>query len=314
MMSYRYDGSAFTRTHVLNVAPDAGAAGIWMSGAAPAADSSSNFFLITGDGKFNANSATAPNRDYGDSFLKLSGTLRVLQYFTPSNEASYFINNTDFGAGGAAVLGDLPVGSPVMRLVIGGGKDGSLYVLNRDSMGGFGDSHAWQIIPADRDPNNPRAGALFSVGALWNGFLYVSRSGMPLTAYQLSTATAKFSPSRTATQPQGGFAFPGGTPSVSASGTSNGIVWVLDNSHFCTQHSSRCGPTVLHAYEAADITNELWNSAAVEADRAGNAIKFVVPTVANGKVYVGTRGNNMGGDKQSTSVPGQLDVYGLKPN
>jgi hypothetical protein len=89
-------------------------------------------------------------------------------------------------------------------------------------------------------------------------------------------------------------------------------VWALDNSHFCTQHSSRCGPAVLHAYEATDITNELWNSAATDADRAGNAVKFVVPTVANGKVYVATRGNNTGGASSSTSVPGRLDVYGLK--
>jgi hypothetical protein len=314
VMGYRYDGSAFTRTHILNAAPDAGAAGIWMSGAAPAADSGDNLYLITGDGEFNANAATAPNRDYGDSFLKLSSTLRVLQYFTPSNEASYFINNTDLGAGGATVLGDLPSGSPVTRLLIGGGKDGALYVLNRDSMGAFGDSNAWQIINADRDPNNPRAGALFSVSALWNGFLYVGRSGMPLTAYQLNTATAKFALSRTATRPAGGFAFPGVTPVVSSSGTSNGIVWVLDNSRFCTQHSSRCGPAVLHAYEATDITNELWNSADLAADTAGNAVKFVVPTVANGKVYVATRGDNTGGGNPSTSVPGQLDVYGLKPD
>jgi Putative Ig domain len=314
IMSYTYDGTKFTKGSVLNVAPDAGAAGIWMSGAAPAADTGGNLYLLTGDGEFNANSGSAPHNDYGDSFLKLSSSLKVLQYFTPSNEAAFFINNTDFGAGGAAVLGDLPAGSPVSRLAIGGGKDGALYVLNRDALGGFGDNRAWQIINPERDPNNPRAGALFCVGALWNGYLYVARSGMALATYQLSPVTATFSLSRSATQPAGGFAFPGSTPSVSAAGTSNGIVWALDNSHFCTQHSSRCGPAVLHAYEAVDITNELWNSARVAADGAGNAIKFVVPTVANGRVYVPTRGNNAGGASNSTSVPGQLDVYGLKPD
>ncbi len=314
MMGYTYDGSTFTRTQVLNVAPDAGAGGIWMSGAAPAVDSGNNLYILTGDGDFNANSATAPRSDYGDSFLKLSSALGVLQYFTPSNEASFFINNVDFGAGGAAVLDDLPLGSPIARIAIGGGKDGALYVLNRDALGGFGDNHAWQVIRPDGDPNDPRAGALFCVGALWNGYLYLARSGMPLMAYQLSTATATFSLSRSATGPEGGFGFPGSTPSVSASGTSNGIVWVLDNSHYCTQHSSRCGPTVLHAYDAVDITHELWNSAMADADRAGNAVKFVVPTVANGKVYVPTRGDNAGGSSNSTGVPGQLDVYGVKPD
>jgi hypothetical protein len=314
IMGYTYDGAKFTKAHVLNVAPDAGAAGIWMSGAAPAADSTGNLYLLTGDGEFNANSGTEPRHDYGDSFLKLSGSLSVLQYFTPSNEASFAINNVDFGAGGAAVLGDLPAGGPVSRLAIGGGKDGALYVLNRDALGGYGDNRAWQIIRAESDPSNPRAGALFCVGALWNGLLYLGRSGLPLSVYQFNTATAKFTLSRSATRPAGGFAFPGSTPSISAAGTSNGIVWALDNSHFCTQHSSRCGPTVLHAYEAVDITNELWNSSMVSADRAGNAIKFVLPTVANGRVYVPTRGNNAGGASSSTSVPGQLDVYGLKPD
>lgn len=314
LMSYTYDGASFTRQHVLNLAPDAQAGGVWMSGAAPAADASGKLYVITANGDFDAANVTAPNRDYGDSFLQLSRELSVLQYFTPSNQATLSIDNADFGAGGAAVLGDLPTGSPVTHLAIGGGKDGALYVLNRDVLGGLGDTNAWQVIRAEPDPNNPRAGALFCVGALWNGFLYIVPSGMSLTAWQLSSSTAKFSVARAATEPQGGFGHPGSTPSISASGTSNGIVWALDNSHFCTERSPRCGPAVLHAYEATNVANELWNSSMVSSDRAGNAVKFVVPTVANGKVYVATRGNNAGGDSSSTSAPGELDVYGLKPD
>src|SRR2546426_688596 len=105
------------------------------------------------------------------------------------------------------------------------------------------------------------------------------------------------------------FGFPGSTPSVSAKGASNGIVWALDNSRYCTTQSPGCGPAVLHAYDAANLATELWNSSQVAANKAGNAVKFTVPTVANGKVYVGTRGSSTTG-----GGVGELNVYGLLPN
>jgi hypothetical protein len=94
----------------------------------------------------------------------------------------------------------------------------------------------------------------------------------------------------------------------------NGIVWALDNGNYCTTQSQGCGPTVLHAYDATNVATELWNSSQGTGSAAGNALKFAVPTVANGKVYVGTRGNNTGGVANSTNTPGELDVYGLLPN
>ena len=108
------------------------------------------------------------------------------------------------------------------------------------------------------------------------------------------------------------FAFPGPTSPVSANGTSHGIVWALDNTQYCTSESPGCEPAVLHAYDATNLATEFWNSSQNAADQAGNAVKFTVPTVVNGKVYVGTRGNDMGSG--GTSVPGELDVYGLKPD
>jgi hypothetical protein len=111
------------------------------------------------------------------------------------------------------------------------------------------------------------------------------------------------------------YGHPGSTPAVSASGaSSNGILWAIDSTNFCTFPAPACGPAVLHAYSAANLMTELWNSAMVGADAAGYAVKFTVPTVANGKVYIGTRGNNKGGLSGSTTIPGELDVYGLKPN
>jgi hypothetical protein len=108
------------------------------------------------------------------------------------------------------------------------------------------------------------------------------------------------------------FGYPGPTLAISANGTSNGIVWALENLLYCTAQSTGCGSAILHAYDATNLATEFWNSSENAADTAGNAVKFTVPTVANGKVYVGTRGNDNGSG--GTSVHGKLDVYGLKPN
>jgi hypothetical protein len=314
VMGYTYDGTAFTRTSAINLAPNAAQAGIWMSGAAPAIDSTGNLYVTTSNGAYNAASVIPPNNDYGDSLVQLSPNLEVLQHFAPTNEHALDINNDDFGAGGAAVLGELPAGSPVRHLVMTGGKDGGLYVLNRDALGGLGDGNAWQIIDVDPTSTAHRSGSLFCVGALWQNTLYLGGARTPLTAYRLNTANATFSVAGTATQPVGGFAFPGTTPSLSSMGSTNGVVWALDNSRSCTNASTRCGPAVLYAFDAADVSKALWNSSTAGADVAGNAVRFVVPTVANGKVYVATRGNNAGGPNDSTSIPGELDVYGLKPD
>jgi hypothetical protein len=127
----------------------------------------------------------------------------------------------------------------------------------------------------------------------------------------LNTAQAQFSLGSTSTAV---FGWPGGTPSISAAGAQAGIVWILNTHQYCTNQSSACGPAVLFAYDATDLATALWNSSLVSTDAAGNAVKFTVPTVANGKVYVGTRGNNTGGVYGSTSISGELDVYGVKPN
>jgi len=104
----------------------------------------------------------------------------------------------------------------------------------------------------------------------------------------------------------------GATPSVSSSGNSNGIVWVIDASNYGTSTTPAAGPAILHAYDATNLGTELWNSSMVSGDKAGNAVKFTVPTVANGKAYIGTRGNDT--TTGSGTIFGEIDVYGLKPN
>jgi hypothetical protein len=299
-----YSAANLAQSAVLNVTPNVGFGGIWMGGSAPAADTSNNLYLITGNATFDANSSTAPNNDYGDSFLKITSGLSVSQYFTPSDQANDNFNDLDFGAGGAAILVD-QLSSPVPHLVIGGGKDGTLYLLNRDSMGGLGDPNAWQSFNFGFP--------IFATGAFWNGRFYLAGVNGPLQSYTFNTATGMFDLSSVPQSP-GSFGFPGSTPSVSSSGTVNGIVWVLDNGNYCTPQSDGCGPTVLHAYDATNVAKELWKSTQGAGNAAGNAVKFTVPTVANGKVYVGTRGNNFGGNTSSSTIPGELDVYGLLPN
>ena len=305
-----YNASNLSPTYVFNDDPNypsspiigaAGQGGIWMSGGGPAVDSSGNLYLITGNGSFDPTTS-----NYGDSFLQLSGSLNVSQYFTPSDQQTDYQNDNDFGSGGAAVLIDLPPnGSNPTHLVVGGGKDGTLYVLNRDAMGGYGDPNAWQIVNAGN--------GIYSTAAFWNYNLYLASSLAPLRAYSLSPSTATLTQLSSASSESFGFLAP--TPSVSSMpDNSNGIVWVLDNSQYCTPQSPGCGPTVLHAYSATNLSNELWNSTEGSGNAAGNAVKFTVPTVANGKVYIGTRGNNTGGADNTTSIPGELDVYGLVPN
>ena len=295
-----FNASDLAVASIFNATPNVQYGGIWMSGGAPAADANGNVYVITANGTFDANNG---GDDYGDSFLQLSGNLIVSSYFTPSDQANDNATDNDFGAGGSAVVLNLTSGSP-KHLVVGGGKDGTLYLLNGDDMGGFGDFNALQFFNIGH--------AIFSSGAFWNNNFYIAGVHGPVVAYSFNPTTNLFNASFT--QSATSFGFPGTTPSVSSSASNNGIVWALDNSKYCTNQSPGCGPAVLHAYDATNVTNELWNSSMAGGDAAGNAVKFVVPTIANGKVYVGTRGTNVGGSTTSTSVPGELDVYGLKPN
>ena len=278
--------------------------GIWMSGGAPAADSSNNLYLLTGNGSFDGGS------NFGDSTVKLSTAsgLTVAGYFTPDNQQNLNIGDTDHGSGGAAILIDQPSG-PVQHLLIGGGKDQILYLVNRDSLGGFdvAQNHVVQALNIGQ--------SIFATSAFWNNGLYIAGSGGQLMQFTFNPATGTFVIAPAHSSP-GSFGFPGMTPSVSSTGaSSNGIVWGLDNHQYCTQQAPSCGPAVLHAYDATNVSTELWNSsqAAANRDQSGNAVKFTVPTVANGKVYVGSRGNNTGGASNTTNIPGELDVYGLLP-
>jgi hypothetical protein len=273
--------------------PNSKQGGIWMGGGAPAVDASNNLYMLTGNGNWDGMT------EFGDSFLKLTSNLSVADWFTPSDQSTLNSSDLDLGSGGAVILLDLP-SAPVRHLVLGGGKQGSgatgeIFVLNRDSMGhnNSTDSQVVQKFPA--------GGELFSTGAFWQNTLFIAGVGGPLKAFSFNPVLGSFNTS-SVPQSSNTFGFPGATPAVSSSGATNGIVWAIDNSLYCTPQSPGCGPAVLHAYDAANVHNELWNSsqAGGNRDRAGNPVKFTVPTVANGKVYIGTQT--------------ELDIYGLLTN
>ena len=291
-----FDASTLALVSKFNDSPDGRESGIWMAGGAPAFDSANNIYVITGNGDFNADSATPPNADYGDSFLKLSGTLTVTDWFTPSVEGTLDGADLDLGSGGAVVLVDLP-SSTVPHVLIGGGKgtgfQGQIYVVNRDNMGHF-NSNMDSVVQEFN-----LGGGIFSTAAFWQNTLYIAGVSQTLKAFALNTSNSKFN-TVAASQSAATFGFPGATPSVSASGTTNGIVWALDTHTNDTPAGSGNAPALLHAYDATNLAPELWNSSQGSGNAAGSAVKFCLPTIANGKVYVGTQT--------------ELDVYGLLPN
>jgi hypothetical protein len=275
-----YNASTLAQTGVFNDDPGVGFGGIWMAGGAPAADSSNNLYVITGNGNFDGSTL------FGDSFLKLSTAsgVSMSSFFAPSDQASLNGSDSDLGSGGAAILVDQP-SAPFPRLLIGGGKEGKLYLLNRDSLGGNTgtDSGAVQTFSVGN--------SIFATPAFWQNTLYLGPVNDHVKAYSLNTTTGKFATSPSS-QGSGISGFPGSTPSISSQGSSNGIVWTIEN--------VTGGSSVLHAFDATNLATELWNSATSSNDHAGQSVKFTVPTVANGKVYVGTAG--------------EISVYGLSPN
>jgi hypothetical protein len=281
-----YSASTLTQVSVLNDTIDGGRGGIWMSGANPAADSQGNIYLLSGNGDFNANNAGG--RNFGDTFLKLrtSGELSVSDWFTPFDQKNLAEQDLDFGGGGAVILPD-QAGGPYPHLVLASAKSGTLYVLNREHLGHYNSSGNSQIVQSFMVDNN----GIYSTPLFWQNVLYVVANQGPVRAFRFSTATDQFQTKPFSASSQS-YYYPGATPVLSAAGTKNAILWVIDPAK----------PGVLHAYDALDLNTEFWNSsqAVSKRDEAGRGLKFTVPTVANGRVYIGTKT--------------ELDVYGLLPN
>ena len=283
-----YDQHTLAQTSALDVTPNGSEGAIWQAGGGIAADTSSNIYFLDGngtwDGTVNVNGFPTKS-DFGNGFIKLSTSsgLQVADFFEPFNTSSESAGDTDFGSGGPLVLPDMTDSTNTVRhLAVGAGKDGNIYLVDRDNMGKWNsknNTNAYQVIAGGLSNGE------WAVPAYFNGTVYYGGVSDKLQAFSFSQAKLTAMPTSSSSE---SYAYPGTSPSISANGTSNAIVWAIGNA----------GSGVLHAYDATNLANELYNSSTVPADSFADN-KFVTPTIANGKVYVGT----------TSSVA----VFGLKP-
>jgi len=287
-----YSETTLQQISVLDVTPNGGDGAIWMAGDGPAADSSGNIYFLDANGTFDGtlNSNGFPEHgDYGNAFIKLStagNSLSVADYFTMSNTDAESNSDEDLGSGGEMLLPDVQDSQAnTWHLAVGAGKDGHIYVVNRDLMGKFNTSND-SAIHQEIDTNG-LSGGVWSMPAYFNNVVYYGAMSDHLRAFSIANAKLT-TPASSLTSES--FAYPGTTPSISANGTSAGIVWAVENS----------ATGVLHAYDATNVATELYNSnqAANSRDHFADN-KFITPMIANGKVYVGT--------------PNSVAVFGLLP-
>ncbi len=276
-----YAESNLQQVAVFNTTPNGVEGGIWQSGAAPAVDEFGNIFVTLGNG---TTDVTSGGVDYGEALLNLSPTsLTVSDYFIPSNYQSLNNSDLDLGSGGPLLIPNQPT-APT-QLLVAAGKQGMVYLVDRTNLGGFNASgnQVLQTLPAGTVPT------AHSMPAYWQNNVYFCGIADNAKAFQLSSGFLSTEPTSESATP---ISYPGATPSISANGTANGIVWILATAP--VNHAQ------LYAYDAANLSRELYDSEQNSGrDQAGMGVKFVVPTVANGKVYVATQT--------------EIDVYGLLP-
>jgi hypothetical protein len=274
-----YDAHTLKQKAVFNASPDGDDSGIWAGDTGPAADARGNLFLATGNGRFDA---ARGGRDYGDSLLKLDGqSLKLDDYFSPFNVDELNAQDNDLGSGGPVLLPAQSGQHP--HLVVIAGKGGTIYLIDRDHMGHYqpnNDSHAVQTIPS--------TGGVFGSMAYWNYNFYVLSNSSNDALRQFVVHQGKLT-----LKAASGSRFPAmcGTPTVSANGVRDGVLWVL-------RGNDDDSNAVLYAFDAFDSSRLLYDSEQNPSrDRAGLALRFNIPTVVNGHVYVGAKH--------------EVDVYGL---
>jgi outer membrane protein assembly factor BamB len=275
-----YNESTLAQTSVLNVTPNGSEGSIWQSGAGMASDGS-NIYFLDANGTFDTQldkRGFPILGDFGNGIVKVAtsktGKLFVADYFNMFNTVTESNMDEDLGSGGALLLPPMiDANGTTRRLAMAAGKDTNIYIVDRANMGKFNpnSNHIYQQI------DNALSGGIWSMPAYFNGSVYYGSVGNNLLQFQFSQARLATAPvSKSANT----FGYPGSTPSVSANGTTNGIVWAIEHG----------GPDVLHAFDATNLANELYNSnqASNARDQFGNASHFGTPTIINGKVYVGT--------------------------
>jgi hypothetical protein len=274
-----FNEASLTASGVYIDTPNEHQGGFWGSGSGPAVDAAGSIYSATGNGWFDINTGGI---DYGDSVLRLtwSGSgIAVADYFTPWDQLTLDDGNTDVSSGGLVLLPD-QTGSQYPHLLVQVGKEGTIDLINRDNMGHYnssGDTQIVQTLPFI-------IGGVFGGPAFWNNNAYFGGLHDYLKAFSFNPQTELLSTAPTSQSPEQ-FNFPGPTPAVSSNGASNGIVWIIE-----TDNYRNGGNAVLRAYNANNLSSELYNSQQNSGrDQAGLAVKFAVPTVADGHVFVGAQ-------------------------
>ncbi|MGC1128939.1 MAG: chitobiase/beta-hexosaminidase C-terminal domain-containing protein, partial [Candidatus Acidiferrales bacterium] len=290
-----YNGTTLAQTGAWCTSPNGKGNGLWAAGSGLAVDANGYAYVATGNGDDTVTTpAPAPSTtiDYGDSLVKVNlanGVLTPTDYFTPYNQSSLDGADSDVGSGGALVLPDQTGTYP--HILVESGKQGHLYVVNRDKMTSDG-SHYCNGCSSDPEilQTVDIDGGLWSMPAYWNGNVYVWGSGGALQAYSVTSGAISASATSQSAATSG---FPGSTPVISSNGTTNGIVWAAETDAYTSS-----GPAILRAYSATNVSNLLYASNLTSGrDTMGPAVKFAVPVVTNGKVYVGAQE--------------EVDVFGL---
>jgi len=293
--------------------PNTGHGGLWQGGGGFPVDSSGNLYMVSGDGRSGTTNTTGTQ--LANAFIKLtnvgvSGTPTVGSWFMPSDVATLDNNDQDVGSSGPMLI-------PGTTLMMGGGKNGIMYVVNTsgDSMGHFvaGTPPDTQIVQRFSPSSN--SGQIVGGPTWWDGpsgsFMYVWPNGTTLGAFSFNRSTNLFNTTAVARGPDtaSGGDTQGGQVSLSANGSTSGtgIVWAtraLGATGGGGFNSNTPVGGALYAYNAENVAQKLWDSTMVAADKLANAPKYIPPTIANGKVYVGTLGT-------APSSGGEVDVYGL---
>jgi hypothetical protein len=282
-----YDAKTLAQVSVLNTSPTGSEASIWQSGQGPAADEEGNVYVVTGNGSWNGVS------NFSESFIKLTPGLKLLDWFTPTNHFALDERDEDLDSSGATLI-------PGTHLVLGGGKEGVLYTLDTRNLGHLGDEYALQHFQATKSHLHS---LVYWQSAKNGNLLYVWGQRDKAKVYKLEGEKLGETPLMMRDVPNEGH--PGAMLSLSANGDRDGILWAAIHATGDSWHESR--PGILHAYDADDIRHELWNSLQnPERDDCGEYSKMAPPTIANGRVYLASFGNENVGT-------GQFCVYGLLP-
>lgn len=282
-----YDAQTLTQVSVLNTSPTGSEASIWQSGQGPAVDDEGNVYVVTGNGSWDG------VRNFSESFLKLTPTLKLIDWFTPTNHFALDKADADLNSSGATLI-------PGTHLVVGGGKEGVLFTLDTRNLGHLGDEHALQHFQATASHLHS---LVYWQSAKNGNLLYVWGQRDKAKVYKL--LGNKFGETPFMMRDEANEGHPGAMLSLSANGNKDGILWAAIHATGDSWHESR--PGILHAYDADDIRHELWNSLEIpNRDDCGEYSKMAPPTVANGRVYLASFGSeNIG--------TGQFCVYGNIP-